>query len=169
MRLWDTMDTTEMFCDNPDGPKKEIAEGHTRSVLSVYFSHDGQKIVTGNSDEMVRIWDSSTKQVLHTMEGHTDSVWAVEFSKDDKLVVSGSRDKDVRVWDAEKGELVCLLKGHFDPVWFVAFNHDGTRVASASKDKTVRVWDVTTGARGGGCDHRCAVGVSGRLACTHGP
>ncbi|KZP17439.1 hypothetical protein FIBSPDRAFT_1046926 [Athelia psychrophila] len=116
-------------------------------VLSVAFSPDGTKIVSGSGDKTVRVWDAVTGQAaLPPLEGHEDLVWSVAFSPDGTKIVSGSDDKTVRGWDAITGQAALPpLEGHEDLVNSVAFSPDGTKVVSGSADKTVRVWDAVTG------------------------
>ena len=40
------------------------------SDLSVAFSHDGIRIVSGSDDKSVRVWDASTGAALHQLNGH---------------------------------------------------------------------------------------------------
>ena len=76
-------------------------------VLSVAFSQDGRRIVSGSEDKTIRVWDAETgKVVLGPLEGHTSLVKSVAFSQDGKLIVSGSKDHSIRVWDAETGKVV---------------------------------------------------------------
>ncbi|CAG7845863.1 Uncharacterized WD repeat-containing protein alr2800, partial [Serendipita indica DSM 11827] len=144
------------------------------AVMSVAFSPDGQRIVSGSSDRTVRLWDVETgAQIGSPLEGHTDSVRSVAFSPDGQRIVSGSDDRTVRLWDVETGaQIGSPLEGHTDYVWSVAFSPDGQRIVSGSSDRTdihyvhsvafspdgqrivsgssdrtVRLWDVETGAQ----------------------
>jgi WD40 repeat protein len=119
--------------------------GHTDWVLSVAFSPDGKRIVSGSADKTLRIWDAETGKAIRTLSGHTDAVWSFAFSPDGKRIVSGSTDKTLRIWDAETGKAIRTLQGHTDVVGSVAFSPDDKRIASGSDDKTLRLWDVETG------------------------
>jgi WD40 repeat protein len=135
---------------------------------------DGYTIVAGSLDEMVRIWDSRTGQLLERFVGHTNSVYSVAFSPDGKSVVSGSLDKSLKVWDispatleriknppsSEKGETLVSaswrqsFSGHGDFVLSVAFpgknyyhpvpGEDIEWVVSGSKDRTVAFWNASS-------------------------
>jgi WD40 repeat protein len=118
---------------------------HPASVMSAVFSQDGSQIVSGSDDSIVRIWDSSTGEVVQELKGHSDRVSSISVSPDGTRIVSGSYDQTLRVWDADSGAELQTLKGHTDWVRSVAFSPDGTRIVSGSHDRTVRVWDADSG------------------------
>jgi WD40 repeat protein/serine/threonine protein kinase len=119
--------------------------GHTATVWSVGFSPDGKRLVSGSSDNTLKVWDAQTGQQTLTLRGHTSAVLSVAFSPDGKRLLSGSADKTLKVWDAQTGQETLSLKGHTEPVTSVAFSPDGKRLASASEDRSVKVWDAQTG------------------------
>jgi len=114
--------------------------------LSVAFSVEGTRIVSGSSDKTIRVWDAETgKSAMEPLRGHEGEVLSVAFSADGTRIVSGSDDDTIRVWDAETGKSAMEpLRGHEGEVLSVAFSVDGTRIVSGS-DKTIRVWDAETG------------------------
>jgi WD40 repeat protein len=124
-----------------------VLRGHTSAVLSVSFSPDGTRIITGSYDGTLRLWDAGTGEPIgEPLRGHTGSVWSVSFSPDGTHIVTGSSDKTVRLWDAGTREAVGdPLRGHTSSVWSVSFSPDGTRIVTGSRDKTVRLWDAGTG------------------------
>ncbi|KAL4078980.1 WD40-repeat-containing domain protein [Scleroderma yunnanense] len=135
-----------------DWPKNQhVLQGHTSFVWSVAFSPDGRNIVSGSSDNTIRIWDAQTgAQVGKPLQGHTKLAFSVAFSPDGRTIVSGSVDHTVQVWDVQTGTQVGNpLQGHTSPVMSVAFSPDGRHVVSGSVDCTIRLWDVQTGAQVG--------------------
>ncbi|KAB5591856.1 Vegetative incompatibility protein HET-E-1 [Ceratobasidium theobromae] len=116
-------------------------EGHTSSVLSVAFSLDGTRIVSGSNDRTILVWDSQTGSIAAgPFEGHTSSVLSVAFSLDGTRIVSGSNDRTIRVWDLQTGSATASpFEGHTSSVLSVAFSPDGTRIVSGSDDNTIRV------------------------------
>ncbi|EDR01296.1 uncharacterized protein LACBIDRAFT_312217 [Laccaria bicolor S238N-H82] len=114
-------------------------------VLSVAFSQDGSRVISGSYNGTLRIWNVTTGKVEAELKGHTGCVNSVAFSQDGSQVVSGSNDKTVQIWNVTMGEVEAKLKGHTDFVRSVAFSQDSSQVVSGSDDKTVRIWNVTTG------------------------
>ena len=69
-------------------------KGHDDHVVSVAFSPDGSKIVSGSFDKTIRVWDASTGvEMLPPLRGHDDSVQSVALSPDGSKIVSGSYDQ----------------------------------------------------------------------------
>jgi WD40 repeat protein len=118
--------------------------GHTSAVLSVSISPDGKRIVSGSSDNTVKVWDVEKSQVQLTLQGHTGGVSSVSISPDGRRIVSGGYDSTVKVWDAEKGQELLTLKGH-PGVSSVSISPDGKRIVSGGHDSTVKVWDAEEG------------------------
>ncbi|ABW25762.1 WD-repeat protein [Acaryochloris marina MBIC11017] len=122
----------------------KLLQGHQAAVLSVSYSPDGTRIVSGSLDNTVRIWDAKTGQPIgEPLQGHQNTVWSVSYSPDGRRIVSGSSDNTVRIWDAKTGQAIGEpLQGHQNDVYSVSFSPDGTRIVSGSRDKTVRIWEV---------------------------
>ncbi|KIK58272.1 hypothetical protein GYMLUDRAFT_140737, partial [Collybiopsis luxurians FD-317 M1] len=118
-------------------------------INSIAISDNGESVVSGGDDNMVRIWNAKTgASIGEPLQGHSDQVWSVAFSPDGKRIVSGSSDKTVRIWNAETGAPIGdPLQGHTHSVRSVAFSPDGKRIVSSSSDETtVRIWNAETGA-----------------------
>jgi WD40 repeat protein len=122
------------------------------------FSRDGRRILSGNADRSVRLWNADTGKGLLSLGWHPGRVTAVAFSPDGRLALSGGdappgeaepRDPraafDLRLWDLVNGREVRRLTGHTGLIREVAFSPDGRRAVSGSADQTARVWDVATG------------------------
>ena len=49
-----------------------LLSGHDDWVLSVAFSADGSKVVSGSGDSTVKIWSADNGEVLQTLSGEID-------------------------------------------------------------------------------------------------
>src|SRR4030095_5992641 len=126
-----------------DKPELILQTGHTKSANAVAFSPDNRWLASGGKDNVIKIWDMATGNVLRTLYGHTRNVNALAVSPDGKLLASGSgdinderdlgafaqggvvggaEDNTVRIWDVQKGKQLHVLRGSELPVGAVAFN-----------------------------------------------
>ncbi|MHA2233457.1 MAG: WD40 repeat domain-containing protein, partial [Candidatus Hodarchaeales archaeon] len=80
--------------------------GHTDAVMSIAFSKDGSKLLSGSWDKSSRLWNVSSGLELRAFGNHTDKVTSVLFSPDESMVLSGSLDKTVKLWNANTGDLI---------------------------------------------------------------
>jgi WD40 repeat protein len=77
-----------------------ILIGHRRFVLSMAYSLDGSRIVSGSADYTIRVWDAQEGTlVMQPLTGHMSSVSSVAFSPDGTCIVSCSDNKVIWIWD----------------------------------------------------------------------
>ena len=119
--------------------------GHESWIYSLAFSPDGTRIVSGSTDNTIKIWDAESGNELRTLKGHEGWVGAVAFSPDGKRIVSGSQDNTIKIWDANNGKELMTLHGHNNGVWAVEYSPDGSRIVSSSLDNTIKLWDAESG------------------------
>lgn len=102
-RVWDS-ETGQciLVIDNDKVPlqlgleKSQCDAGVTSLALGPL---NGNCLVTGSLDHMVRVWDLRTGLLIERFAGHTDSVYSVAFSPDGRAIVSGSLDRTIKIWD----------------------------------------------------------------------
>jgi WD40 repeat protein len=127
VKVWDAATGQEIW----------TVRGHTGAILSMAYSPDGTRIVTGSMDKTVKVWDATTGQETFTLTGHTGQVSNVAVMPDGKRIVSGSWDGTVKVWDAASGYETLTLKGAGTSL---AVSPDGKRIYSNGQ---VKVWDAS--------------------------
>ena len=115
------------------------------------FASEGKKVATVGMDEMVRIWDAASGNVLCRFGEH---VVTVAVSPDGKKVATAKYNSTVQIWDIDTGKELHYLEGHMGiaiaannkahPVVAVAFSPDGKKVVSAAHNarRTLLVWDL---------------------------
>ena len=121
-----------------------IPIGHTNGVVDAKYSPDMKIIATGSDDYTLKLWDSQSGKLLHSLEGHKEKITRIDFSPDGKKTVSGSWDNTAKIWEVVSGKLLMTIKHDY---WAsdVHFSIDGNRLITASNDKIVRLWNVADG------------------------
>lgn len=109
------------------------------------FSPDGKRIVSGDTGNRIKLWDTGTGNALKGFAAHADKITAVAFSPNGRFIVSGSKDKTVRLWDSETGRELRVFRNFRYHVNAVAFYPDGKQVLAGSGDNTARLFDVESG------------------------
>ena len=119
--------------------------GHESWIYSAVFSPDGTRIVSGSTDNTIKLWDAESGKELRTFKGHEGWVGTVAFSPDGKRIISGSQDNTIKLWNANSGEELMTLRGHNNGVWAVEYSPDGKKIVSGSLDNTIKLWDAENG------------------------
>ncbi|SPO28894.1 related to TAF5 - subunit of TFIID and SAGA complexes [Ustilago trichophora] len=120
--------------------------GHRKNVKSVRFvGEEGRKLVSGSSDNTVRLWNSNTGRCEGVLEGHRSRVWDVDSTRTGGHVASASGDSTVKVWDVESAQCRTTLRAGVGDVYSCRFHPDEKHLVSAGYDKLVRMYDVESG------------------------
>jgi WD40 repeat protein len=67
-------------------------------VQTVAITPDGKQILSGSSDNSVRVWNAKSGLQLAKLEGHSDNVWSVAVYRG-RYAISASSDGTIRLWD----------------------------------------------------------------------
>ena len=81
-------------CTTSTAPRPE----HTSSVNALAATSDGQHIISGGYDTLVKVWNVASGSLVSTCEGPAGLVRAVAAMPDGKRILSGSDGGAVRVW-----------------------------------------------------------------------
>jgi WD40 repeat protein len=136
-----TRDTTVRLW-SPDGVAGPVLHGHTKQIMRVAWSPDGERLASCAADGTTRVWflDGRSGPVLP----HRGAVYAVAWSPDGKRLASTGDDGSIRLWSADRGS-GAILRGHLAGVVCIQWSPDGRWLASGDSDGTVRLWSVIDG------------------------
>lgn len=112
------------------------------SILAVAFSPNGQLLATGDSNNIVCLWQIADGQPRLTLREHTSWVRSVAWSPNGQILASSSEDQSVRLWDVETGSCLGILQGHNSTVRSIAWHPAGHLLASSGDDNKICLWDV---------------------------
>jgi WD40 repeat protein len=133
----------------------KILEGHDGSVLTLEWSPGGTMIASGSGtdkvgmhnlpENLIKIWDFSTGDVIADLVGHNEAVMNVKWSPNGSMIASASDDKMIMLWSTSDWTRTKTLTGHVLGVLDVDWSPNGTQLVSGSRDYKVRTWDVESG------------------------
>lgn len=122
------------------------------AVRSVSFSPRGSRLASGGNDGALRLWDTSTGEVIvlgQCLPGQTGLAYisSVSFAPDGDAVASASNDGAIRLWrtaHADEGNVRVLTLCR-NPPRSVAFSPSGEYIISGGSDGVVQLWNVESG------------------------
>mmetsp|Transcript_42775 Transcript_42775/g.69354 ORF Transcript_42775/g.69354 Transcript_42775/m.69354 type:complete len:631 (-) Transcript_42775:57-1949(-) len=129
--------------------QRTLMKGHRYNVKCVEFvGEEGLSIVSGSSDNTLRLWSTETGECQRILTGHESRVWDVSSTKTGDFIASASGDASVKIWDVRpnsKQECIHTLSGHEGDVYSVRFHPGQAHVVTGGYDKSVRLFDTRTG------------------------
>jgi WD40 repeat protein/class 3 adenylate cyclase len=135
IHVWDAATGTELYT---------LTITDTLAVWVVRYSPDGSLIAAGTQEGEVRIFDTSSRELVQTLSGHTGLVVDLAFSPDGERLASLSFDNTIKVWDLATGEELATLYGQEGRLSGLTFSPDGTRIVTVSDNGTIRTFALST-------------------------
>lgn len=124
---------------------KTLSE-HTSHITVVFFSADGDYLLSAGMDNLIHVWDVEDGFSLKkSFEVEDRGILAMALSPDEETLAVAGEDRTIRLFSFPDFELLDTWQGHKDPIAAIAFSPDGTLVATAGADTQVRLWDRATG------------------------
>lgn len=139
-QLWDVA--------NPSRPSQLTTfPEHADDVFAVAFSPDGNTLVTGGRDRVMRLWDVTDPgrpRELSTSQDR-DDIYMTVFSPDGHTLVTTGGDHTVRLWDVtdpRNPRKTATLDNSPGVVLSAAFSSDGRTLATKA-DKVISLWEIS--------------------------
>ncbi|GMH36314.1 hypothetical protein BSKO_04182 [Bryopsis sp. KO-2023] len=160
-----------------DGNTRKPYRRFTRFSDKAYsgsFRKDGQLLVAGGEEGIVKVLDANSRTLLRKLDGHKAPCHFTRYSSDGTHVISGADDTTVRWWDISSGEQVLRLDGHRDYIRCGAeCPVSENRWATGGYDHVCRLWDIRCGQSTMELDHGAPIESvtflpSGTLVATAG-
>ena len=78
----------------------DLAAAGSAPVRAVRFSLDGERIVTGDDNGVVRLFEADSGRLVDEASGHDARVWDIVITADGRDVISGAEDGTLRRWNS---------------------------------------------------------------------
>lgn len=119
-------------------------------VQQPILSHDRQLALTIGLDNIVRIVDCATAQVIHELAGHSATIVHASFNLNGTKALTSSNDGTIRLWNVADSKEILQVK-QIDK-WgeavgsFAIFSPEGQTFAAINdRTKTIQIFDCATG------------------------
>lgn len=117
------------------GEKAAEYLGHTKTINTARFSHNGKYVATASNDGTVKLWEKGGK-LIKTFNTHTKQVNDAVFSPDDQYLVSVSDDSTVVINNLTTGESIRTHQ-HNGEVTSIAFQPNNNTFVTGSSDRKI--------------------------------
>jgi len=101
----------------------------------------GPFLASGSRDKTIKIWDTTTMQLLFTLPGHNNWVRGLIFHPGGKFLLSVSDDKTLRVWELRTRRNNKTLDAHTHFVTSIDMHKTAPFVCTASVDQAIKLWE----------------------------
>ena len=115
---------------------------HRRRVDSVLFSPNGKILASESFGDGVKLSDTRSGRLVHTLALRGYSANSIGFSHDGSILAIGTNRGDVDLWDMQTLRLQKTVDVTKWSIYAVALSPNGSILASCGADGTVQVWDL---------------------------
>jgi WD40 repeat protein len=74
--------------------------GHTDVVRCLTFSPEGNRLISGSTDQTIKVWELIGGQETISLREHSGPIQGLAFSPDRRQLFSASSDGMIKIWDA---------------------------------------------------------------------
>ena len=100
LRVWDRQSGREQSSQPCSQQRPSETSLDWDFHTSIATTADGRRVVSGSTDGVVRVWDTTMGLETIQLRGHAKRVNHVVFSAAGRLLISVSDDGTARIWDA---------------------------------------------------------------------
>lgn len=118
-----------------------VLTGHDTFVHGMAISKDGSKLISGDCNGIIKIWDLQTYQLIATVN-NADCVEAIIVSPDTTSFATCHDNGKIKIWDIQTYKQKDLLKIDTNPINDMDFSSDGKYIVAAIFNKRSKIWSV---------------------------
>jgi WD40 repeat protein len=125
------------------GVAEHTFKGH-EGGYSLKLSHSRKMLATTGSDNMVRLWDTTTWQLINTLTDFDGWVTDCCFDPTDQWIITSAMDKSLKIWDYRSGAVLREFAGHPDAILAIDVSTDGKLISAAMTNGQIWLWNSET-------------------------
>ena len=130
---------------------------HADEVISVAFSANGTRLITGSKDNTIKIVDLASGDPVKTIKHRAKKI---SLSPDGKLLATCNYANSLSIVDVETGDEVKTFEDENSSFQCPAFSPDGSKIATTSADNDILIRECSTGK-----ELKTLAGHEKRIAC----
>ncbi len=115
-------------------------KAHEDTAYSLRLSPKGDRLLSGGSDKLAKLWDTASLKLATTFEGHTNHILSVAFNHDATQIATAGADKEVKVWEVSSGNQEVKLGDKKNVFTAIAWSADGKALAAVTDKGTGEVY-----------------------------
>ena len=127
-----------------DGKISNMLDKHLNKVTSLAYSSNGSLVASSSFDNSVRIWDTTTLQLIKMIQKESDScIQSVLYSPNEDYLAFG--DININLLKINKNEIYVNQEDEYlGAIFSMSFSPDGKYIVSAnhSLSYTAIIWDI---------------------------
>lgn len=116
--------------------------GSKDSIYSLAMNPSGSIIVSGSTENALRLWDPRTCNRIMKLKGHSENVKALVVSADGSQIISGSSDGTIKLWSVGQQQCILTIPVHSEGVWALLVTESFSHVISGSRDKKIYMTEL---------------------------
>jgi WD40 repeat protein len=109
------------------------------ALYAAAASPEGRYLAAGGLDKTIRVWDTHSSDLAHTLKGHAGQVSALGWTNE-KTLVSGDADGVVRCWEVEVRRCFLARNVHEEHISVILPAPNREWYLTASWDGKVKFW-----------------------------
>jgi WD40 repeat protein len=133
--------TPSLFLNGSDADIAIFPQPGMVNAISAEYSPDKKRIISGQMDGSIKIWDTESGRMIKSISAHTMAVFSLTWTSNGKMFLSCDYET-LKVWNAETFRELWSASGYS---WSAVFSPDGRIIAAGTENGTVKLLNAVTG------------------------
>jgi WD40 repeat protein/serine/threonine protein kinase len=133
------------FLANLAAVKSRTLDTLPTEIYQLRRSQNGRQLVAAGKDSIVRIYDTATGKLEHSIPTGQGEVNGVAFSAQGQQVVSAGDDGTVQIRNVADQSIELTIDAFSELAFYAVYTPDEELLITCGRDPEIRIWDAKTG------------------------